>query len=548
MFVRVSTVKTKTRTYRAPQIVESYRDPDKGPRTKVLAHLGQIEGREAQFEKIIAGLQKALGKMKPGELVFDDSKDFGHIYMLDQAWAKMKLGQAFKPFINKAQVQFNLEEYIKLMVFNRICDPRSKLGLLEWFKGIHFPGIEKPEHHHILRTMDWLIDNKNNLERAIWIKLKSLLDFKVELVFYDITSTYFEGEKSITEDDIRTYGYSRDHRSDRRQVVVGLVVSNSGLPICHHVFPGNTMDNQTVFQVVKDIKERFNLTRVIFVGDRGMISRDNIIQIRNLGLGYIFAHSLKTCSDTHSFIRENKHLFDPEAKEPIYAQTKVSHDVRYVLRYNPQTARDMGQIREEKLSKADIFIKTIKKSLNNPRSRMTPINAYAKIKNYLQKRNITRYYLLDVDCFNRLLCRSDSYARQKDRLFDGILALETSDQELTPDKIARAYMDLQEVERDFRCLKGQLRLRPNHHWIEKRIKAHIFICVLALQMERYITTRLSGLGLSLSKAIESLQRMKLGQMVVHGNKHKLVTTPKSEHKKILKELQLQIPMMNKIEM
>jgi hypothetical protein len=79
MFVRVSTVKTKTRTYRAPQIVESYRDPDKGPRTRVLAHLGQIEGREAQFEKIITGLQKALGKMKPGELVFDDSKDFGHI-------------------------------------------------------------------------------------------------------------------------------------------------------------------------------------------------------------------------------------------------------------------------------------------------------------------------------------------------------------------------------------------------------------------------------------------------------------------------------------
>ena len=86
-------------------------------------------------------------------------------------------------------------------------------------------------------------------------------------------------------------------------------------------------------------------------------------------------------------------------------------------------------------------------------------------------------------------------------------------------------MDLQEVERDFRCLKGQLRLRPNYHWTEKRIKAHIFICVLALQMERYIITRQSTLGLSSSKAIESLQRVKLGQMVVHGNEHKLVTTP-----------------------
>lgn len=174
MFVRISTIKAKAKTYRAPQIVESYRDPVKGPRTRILAHLGQIEGREDQFEKIIAGLQRALGKMESGELVFDDSRDFGHISMLDQAWNKMKLGQAFRPLINKTQVQYNLEEYVKLMVFNRICDPRFNLGILEWFKGIHFPGIEKPEHHHILRTMDWLNDNKNTLEKTIWSKLQTV--------------------------------------------------------------------------------------------------------------------------------------------------------------------------------------------------------------------------------------------------------------------------------------------------------------------------------------------------------------------------------------
>jgi transposase len=548
MFVRVSTIKTRTKTYRAPQIVESYRDPAKGPRTRILAHLGQIEGREDQFEKIIAGLQRALGKMESGELVFEDSKDFGHIYMLDQAWNKMKLGQAFKPLINKTQVQFHLEEYIKLMVFNRICDPRSKLGILEWFKGIHFPGIEQPEYHHFLRTMDWLIDNKNILEKTIWSKLKTLLDFDVELVFYDITSTYFEGEKSITEDDIRTYGYSRDHRPDRKQVVVGLVVSSSGLPICHHVFQGNTMDNQTVVQVVKDIKERFDLTRVVFVGDRGMISRENINQIKSLGLGYIFAHSLKTCTDTHAFVRTSRHLFDPEVEGPVCVDTQVSEDVRYVLRYNPQAAKDMSKTRDEKLGKADVFIKTIKKSLAGSRSRLTPINAYAKIKNYLQKRNITRHYFLDVDGLGQLICRSDSYARQKDRLFDGILALETSDQTMSPEKVAKAYMDLQQVERDFRCLKGQLRLRPNHHWTEKRIRAHIFVCVLALQMERYITTRLSGLGYSLAKAIDSLQRMKLGLITIQGHEQRMVTTPRPEHKTILKQLQFQLPGMNNIKM
>jgi len=548
MYVRISTVKSKKKTYKAPQIVESYRDPVKGPRTKVLAHLGQIEGREEQFEKIIAGLQKALGKMESGELVFEDSWDFGHIYMLDKAWSKMKLDQALKPFIQRSQVQFDLEEYLKLMVFNRICDPKSKLGILQWFEGIHFPGLENPEHHQILRTMDWLIDHKSNLEKAIWNKIKTLLDYKVELVFYDITSTYFEGEKSITEDDIRAYGHTRDHRPDRRQVVIGLVVSSTGLPICHHVFPGNTVDNQTVIQVIKDIKERFSLTKVIFVGDRGMISRDNIQQIKEMGLDYIFAHSLKNCSDTHLLIRNSKHLFDPEASEPLYTEQKVSSDVRYVLRYNPKTAKDMIKNREDKLHKANAFIKGLKKSLNNPRSQMTPLNAYAKIKNYLQRRGLIRYYFLDIDGHERLICRSDAYARQKDKLFDGVLALETSDQKLSPEQIAKAYMNLQEVERGFRYLKGQLRLRPNYHWTEKRIKAHIFVCVLALQMERYITTRLTNLGLSLNKAIESLKRMKLGELDVQGRKQKMVTTPKPEHKKIFKELQLQLPMKNKMKL
>lgn len=548
MFVRVSITKGKNKTYKAPQIVESYRDPVKGPRTKILAHLGQIEGREKEFEKIISGLQKALGKMESGELAFEDSWDFGHIYMLDKAWSKMKLDQAFRPFIKKSRAQFNLEEYIKLMVFNRICDPKSKLGILEWFEGIHFPGLEKPEHHHILRTMDWLSDNKHHLEKAIWNKVKTLLDFQVELVFYDITSTYFEGDRSIVEDDIRAFGHTRDHRPDRRQVVIGLVVTSTGLPICHHVFPGNTVDNQTVVRVVKDIKERFCLTRVIFVGDRGMISRDNIRQIKEMNLDYIFAHSLRKCTDTHSFIRESRQMFDPNAEEILYADKQAASDVRYVLRYNPETARDMKKIRQQKLGKADKFINTVKKSLRNPRSRMTPLNAYAKIKNYLQKRGLTRYYFLDLDGHKNLVCRSDSYARQKDVMFDGLLALETSSQNLSPQEVSQAYMNLQEVERDFRQLKGQLRLRPNYHWTEKRIRAHIFVCVLALLMERYISTRLTKLGLSLSRAIESLKRMKLGLMDVQGQNQKMITTPKEEHKRILKELQLQLPIMNKIKM
>jgi transposase len=539
MFVRVSTVKGKSKTYRSVQIAESFRDPEKGPRTRIVAHLGQIEGNEEQLQKIISGLNRILGKPTAKDVIFEQAKDFGHTYLLDRIWKKLKLSQAVQELLKNSDIAFDLESYLKLMVLNRLCDPSSKLGILEWIKGVYFPSLDEPEYHKILRTMDWLIENKTRLEPAIWNRMKTMLDIEADLVLYDVTSSYFEGERSLTEEDIRCSGHSRDKRPDRKQVVIGLVVTRSGLPICHHVFPGNTTDSSTLGRVVKDLKERFRIKRVIFVGDRGMISRENIAAIKELGLDYILAHSPRSCSDSHPFLRES-HRELQASKATSYAEKRFS-GFRYVVRFDPDRAEEIKNDRETKIAKADAFIHGVKKSLKNPRSSLTVKDAYAKIKNYLQLRGLIRFYFLDIDGNQDLVCRSQSYARSKEKLFDGKLILETSDMALSPEEIDAAYRSLQEVERDFRYLKGPLKLRPNHHWTEKRIKAHIFVCVMALQLERYLDVRLSGLKVSVSKIIESLRRIKIGQLEVQGERRTMLTQLEQEHKTVFKQLQLPLP-------
>ena len=299
MFIRIARQRQGDKEYRSLQIAESYRDPAKGgaPRTRILAHLGSLEKLgERQIEKLIAGLQRALGRdvteEQVGELLL--AKDFGHVYAVCETWNRLELSAVLDRVGIAGEASFPAADLVRLMVVNRVCDPCSKLALVEWLDGVHFPGYEErpPSYHHLLRAMDRLITIKEQAEPLIAKKFLSLFDHEVDLVFYDITSTYFEGDRSLEEEDIRRYGYSRDGRADRRQITIGVVMTRDGIPLCHHVFPGNTVDKTTVAAVVQDIRSRFALRQVIFVGDRGMLSDENLETILAEELGFIVALSL----------------------------------------------------------------------------------------------------------------------------------------------------------------------------------------------------------------------------------------------------------------
>jgi transposase len=372
----------------------------------------------------------------------------------------------------------------------------------------------------------------------------------VDLVFYDITSTYFEGDRSITTEDIRQYGYSRDHRPDRRQVVIGVVMTREGMPLCHHVFSGSTADKTTVVDVVRDLKERFGFQRVIFVGDRGMLSEENLEFLLSEKLGFIVCHRLRRNNEIKGFItRTHEGLtHDPQAKEQYLEDQRDG--VKFVMAYDPKIASFLKKRRDEALTKADALIKDIRARLRRRRSRgrsLTPEGAWVQVRDYLKARNLLRYYCLRLDPDHGLSVTADTQTRQWENLIDGKLIVETTQIDMPPEEVIRRYKELQIVEQGFRCLKSSLKLRPIYHWTERRIRAHVFICMLALQIERAMTLRLHGLKISSQSALEKLRQIKAGHARVNSVKTPVITSLTEEHKTIYRQLNLPFPKITRLQ-
>jgi transposase len=387
--------------------------------------------------------------------------------------------------------------------------------------------------------MDRLIDIKEQVEPLI---AQAVLDPKepVDMVFYDITSTYFEGDSSVQDEDMRRYGYSRDHREDKRQVVIGLVMTRRGIPLCHHVFPGNTLDKTTVMQVASDLKNRFKLNRVIFVGDRGMLSDGNLEHLMEEGLDIIVAHPVRRDALAQEVIQNLKKQIDPASKDEQF-QEDVRAGVRFIMAYSPEIAEQSKASRQDRLEKADAWLKSVLERLARPADKgrkATPQGTYDRIRDYLRDHNLLRWHQIEL-VNGTLSLKKNRKALNWEAAVDGVLLLETSDMVLPAQDIVKHYKELVEVERGWRSLKSSLQLRPVYHWTERRIRAHIFICVIALQQERWMRNKLQSI--SVPKALQALRQIKVGELCC-GEKIILMPTALTpEHKEILKKLGVSLP-------
>lgn len=547
MFIRVAKQKRGDKIYRHLQIAESYRDPNKGgsPRTRIIAHLGTVEGLgQDQIERLIDGLQKAIGKPSAKGAACEPAfaSDFGHVFAVSHVWDSLGLSSALHSAGLNGETTFNPVELVRLLVANRICDPCSKLALLEWLDSVRFPGFEekRPAYQHLLRAMDRLIAVKEKAEPLIARLFRDKVKPEGDLVFYDITSTWFDGDRSLTEDDIRRYGYSRDGRFDRRQITIGVVMGSNGIPLCHHVFPGNTVDKATVAQVVVDLKTRFKLRSVIFVGDRGMLSDDNVDALLAEEFGYIVAHPLRRGAVAREGIRRLAGKFDPQCQEEQYAQD-VSSGIRCVLAYSPKIAAEVRDGRQQRLREADAFVKERLARLKKPAPKgrkPTPQGTYDRIRDHLRDKGLLSLYVLEI-VGEKLTVKPDKKAREWEERIDGLLLLETTDLTSPAEEIVKRYKELAEIERGWRALKSTLLLRPVYHWTEERIRAHVFMCVLALQIERWMRNKLKGT--SVPTAIRQLRRIKMVEMVEGENLRRLPTRATMEQREILRQLGVPTP-------
>ena len=282
MYVKV----TKSGPRKYVQLVEAYRDENGRPKQRTIATLGRLDKLGDELESVVEGLCRITGRSLPDKpaVSFESSRALGDVWALTQLWNALGFEQLRKAF-RGTRHSIQIEALIRIMVMNRLTSPDSKLGVLRWLETVCVPGVgslKKVDHQHLLRAMDALNTQRDAVNDKVTELLRPLIDQELSVVFYDMTTIRAEG---LTEQDeeLRQYGRSKDG-GIRRQVMLGMVQTAEGLPLYHEVFEGNTAEVKTLQPTLKTIIERFPVKRIVVVADRGLLSVDNLDELKQMTL------------------------------------------------------------------------------------------------------------------------------------------------------------------------------------------------------------------------------------------------------------------------
>jgi transposase len=397
----------------------------------------------------------------------------------------------------------------------------------------------------------------------------NLFDNPLDLVFYDLTSCYFEidqpdknqpAAKRRALSTLRNRGYDRD-RSGCPQVVLGLVMTKDGLPLCHHVFPGETPDKATLQQVVHDLKARFPIQRGMVVGDRGLLSEDNLKALTAAQLDFIVSRPLRR----NLTAKEVLTALAPQIRARInhwrQAQTPLEERQgffevtlegrRFVVAHQEDIAQQTKKTRQRQLIKATSYITERIARTGMQQNGSIPVTGKAlnhqetllHLHAYLRDRQLRRYYRLRLDEQGQVECRAHEENRQWELTIDGKLLLETTNHSLSPQETVQQYKELQDIERCFRTLKSSLDIRPMYHWVDRRIEAHIFMCVMALQLQRLMRHRLrtAKIDTSPERVLEKLSFQRTVEANINGRTVQGLIPPTQSQLKLFEALNVPAP-------
>ena len=300
MFLR--SVKAPNGHHEYLRLVESFRDGNK-VRQRIIAHLGRKDLLAPHLDKLVQLLQDESSPPRwipLSEVSTPRASTWGPVLVARRLFEKLSLPAILDRGGNSRRHGQPLSERVFPLLANRLTRPGSEHALAQWLEdfyvctaqGSRWMPVWKPSRRVKVdfnqlklwyQTLDDLLAEKKRVEKEVYLELRNLFSLKPDLAFYDITSTYFEGAGPA---ELGRFGYSRDGRPRNRQIIIGVVMME-GWPIAHHVFAGNRLDQTTVLEVVKDLNTRFDLNRVVFVGDRGMMTIGNVEKFRNLQQGYL---------------------------------------------------------------------------------------------------------------------------------------------------------------------------------------------------------------------------------------------------------------------
>ena len=513
MYTRI----TKTGDRQYLQLVESFRNDSGQVRTRVVANLGRLDQiTPEQLDPLINGLNRAVGRAEntASDVIQEPGLSFGDVFTLHELWRELGFDKALTRALRSGRRKTDVEALVRSMVFNRLCDPTSKLGCLRWLETVAMPAIpDTVTHQHLLRAMDALMDNADAVEDALARQIRPLVDTTLAVVFYDLTTVRIHGEGAV-DDDIRAFGMNKEIGGIARQFVLGVVQTADGLPLMHTVHPGNVGETKTLQGMLQTVLKRFPVQRVILVADRGLLSLENIGELTALAdqdgrkLEFILAVPARRYADLVETF-QGLAFSDDGLAESSFAGHRliVAHDP---LRAREQSERRRGRVAELEAEAEKMAAKLDAQDAGQTARgrRASDRGAYSRFTRAVAEAEMTRFLRADLQA-DRFSWSVDEDAVVRAELFDGKLALLTNAPDLTTAETVARYKSLADIERGFRVLKSAIEIAPVHHRLPDRIRAHALICFLALVLYRVMRMRLkaNGHGASPRTALNLLARI-----------------------------------------
>ena len=526
MFVKTTRRRRGDRTYGYLSLVESVRDGAK-TRHRTLLRLGEVTAlrRSGRLDRIVAALQKHLEAehVDVGSLEAGGAPAVGAAACAAALWQRLGLDGWFAR-AGAERDAGRLGDAVFAMAANRLVAPCSKRRLAEWARAdVVMPeGWEAPSPWQYYRALDIVADLKEGTEEFLFARLCDLTSMDLRFVCCDLTSTFLEGATALSDRfESKRFGYSRDRRGDRPQVVIGLLCTGDGIPIAHHVFAGNTADASTLPGVLADLTERFAVGRICLVADRGLISADNVAAVAQAGCDHVLAtrlHRDKACQEALETIAADTERADVPGLNCRAAEAALADGTRAIVVESDARARRDTRRTAELVARTETALLALEDRVRAGRL-ADPAKIGRAAQRIIGQSGVARLFDLEIGD-RRFVYHYHEDAHAYEKLLAGRYVLTTSlttDQASTQ-RVAAAYRQLADVEARFRTLKDFLRLRPIRHWTEQRVRGHIAVCVYAAVAETLITRDLAaadiadpdkpGQHLTAARALRELDRIR----------------------------------------
>jgi len=517
------------------RVVEAYRDNGK-VKQRTVADLGRKELLAELFPKLkrLLGQDVDSGTSEDKDPDILDASTWGPVLAVRTLFDQLGLWAIFDKALGKAKgVSFTDRAFV--LIANRLIHPASEHGLAGWLEtdfvcdrqGRRFlPHWHRHKRVRVdfrqleawYRTLDQLVAAKERIEVALYHRLRDLFSFKPDLVLYDITSTYFEG---VGPASFAKHGYSRDGKPQNVQVIVAVVMV-AGWPIAHHVWEGNEVDHQTVQRAIRDLHQRFGFSRLVFVGDRGMVTNENLEAITADKHGYLVGLKRRRNAKLTKWLAaldDSKWITCPvgiTAREKTNPPRTRAQEVPSGVDGLRVIIVDSDERREYERAMRQRAMERTRQALQKLQERVAagklkqPAKIGAAAERLLQRNHGYRYYSWSLE-HGTFRYFENTKGLASEQGIEGKYVISTSESGLSVLEVVAIYKELSAVERGFRQLKDVLAMRPIYHQIEPRVRAHIFVAALALLVQRLLHRRLEEAGIDFSpeRAMQALCTLRL---------------------------------------